>query len=58
MSLDGALEAFTLADRGGIYLVPGRKDVSFDFLLYFIVLSIVQSELLEESLVGNLRLVN
>ena len=57
MSLDRALEAFSLGNSGSIYLVASCEHVSLDLLLYFIALSVIQLQLSDVSLVGDACLV-
>ena len=57
MSLDGALETFSFGNRGSVYLVAVREDVSLDLLLYLVVLGILKAELSHISLVGYAGLV-
>ena len=56
-TLDGALKAFALGDRGCVDLVAYREDISLDLILHLVVSGILKAELSYESLVRNLCLV-
>src|SRR5699024_2960808 len=53
VSLDRALEAFTLGDSCGVYFIANLKDISFDLLCWSILLCVLKSELLYVSLSRN-----
>ena len=51
--LDGALESMALGNGGCIYMISGCEDVSLDLLLDLILISVLERELSEVSLVLN-----
>ena len=53
VSLDRALEAFTLGDCCGVYLIANLKDVSLDLLRRSVLAGVLKSELLYVSLSRN-----
>src|SRR5699024_146422 len=53
VSLDRALETFTFGDCSCVDVIACSKDISFDFLSNFIFCSVLESELLQESLYRN-----
>ena len=57
VSLDRALETFTFGNSGCIHLIAVSEDVSFDLVLYRILFCVLETELADESLVGNTCLV-
>jgi hypothetical protein len=57
VTLDRALETFSLADRGRVNLVACLEDISLDLLLYLVVARVLKTELLEISSYKNFCLV-
>ncbi len=49
--LHGALEAFSLGDRGGIDLIARGEDVGLDLILYGVLLGVLKTELPHEPLI-------
>ena len=57
ISLDGALEAFTLGNSGCVNLIACREDVSLNLIFYGILFSILKLEFSYISLVRNASLI-